>query len=95
MAMLAGEARDVSDGNGLHSFQVRDDNLPVQRSELQDDLLNLIQRLIPIQVPRLLLHARQGSLDFLETGQLRVDAPLPDDVRGGRVVGYAEGPGLE
>ena len=50
--------------------------------------------LFPINVPRL-LDALQGSFDFLETDQFRVHAPFADDVRSCRVVGYAEGPGLE
>ena len=88
------ETRDVRDGSGIHPFQVGDDDLPVQRSELQDDLLDLPQRPFPINVPQL-LDALQGSFDFLETDQFRVPAPFTDDVRSCRVVGYTEGPGLE
>jgi len=88
------ETRDVRDGCGIHPFQIGDDDLPVQWSELQNDLLELPQHPFPINVPRL-RDALQRSLDFLETDQFRVPAPFTDNVRSCRVVGYTEGPGLE
>ena len=94
MAMLAGVRPVISAMSSIHPFQVGHDDLPVQRSELEDDLLDLPQRPFPVNVPRL-LDALQGSLDFLETDQFRVPAQFTDDVRSCRVVGYTEGPSLQ
>src|SRR5262252_7233690 len=89
-----GKPGDIRYRRGVHFLQIRDDDLPVQRSELHDDLLNVAQGSFAIDVTRL-VDALERSFDLLETHKVRVDAPFADDVGGRYVVGHTERPGLE
>ena len=95
MATLAGERPVISAMEAASiSSRYRDDDLPVQRSELQHKLLNAAHRCVPGNVARA-GGADQCWLDLLETDKLHGPAALTDHVGGRRVVGYAESPRLE
>jgi hypothetical protein len=88
------QARDLSDGHRVHVFEIRDDDLAIQRLEL------LNQHRHPFQVDSLvrsnlaLGHVRE-HIEFFQTDERRKIPVLTHDIRSSNIVNNAVDPGPE
>lgn len=85
-----GQAGDVGDGGGIELFEVAKDDLAVDRLQLEDELLEFVERSVGAG-----FRGGQCLFQLFEADQAGGPAAFAQDIGGGGIVGDAEGPGFE
>src|SRR4051812_20304655 len=87
--VAGGDAGDLRDARGVGALEVEQDDLPVERIQLLDEIAQPLHRLLMIE-RRLGIAARRKVVNVVETHRRpRAGAPVPDHVRRRNVVGNA------
>src|SRR5258706_9809751 len=86
------DAGDLGDSRGVGSFEIEEDDLPLERIQLLNEFAEAAERLLKAERSLGITTGRQ-IVDVVEAHQRpRTGAPVPDDVRGSYVVRHAIDP---
>jgi len=86
------QPRDFSDGNSVHGFEIRDDDLPVERLELLNQHRQPFQIYSLVRGELALILVRE-CFELLQIHEIRKGPALAKNVRSGNMVGNAIDPG--